>query len=318
MKHALRRWFVAMFATMLASCTSLAVAHEMTMAEMQLREVAPGDFLWQWTANEKGRDELTPHWPDACRADANVLRCGAAGLSGALSIDGVGRAYSAALVKVFWLDGQTRVYTLTASQPTVHLHGGADDRRGIGEIASAYLVLGVEHILTGFDHLAFVLALLFLVGFRRRLFWTITAFTAANSLTLMLSASGWLVLRPAPVEAVIALSIVLVAGEALHRRDTWSRRWPAVVAFLFGLLHGLGFAGALKEVGLPEAHLPVALVTFNVGVEIGQLMTLGVAWLVWRATSRWPASRRMRTAVLYAIGTLAAYWSWSRLAALAG
>src|SRR5262249_17851291 len=161
----------------------------------------------------------------------NVLRCGEHGLAGTLRIEGVGRTYSAAIVKVYWLDGQTRVYTMTAGQPTVRLYGSADDRRGMGEIAQAYTVLGVEHILTGFDHLAFVLALLFLVGFNRRLVWTITAFTAAHSVTLALAALGVLTLRPAPVEATIALSIMLVAGEALHARATLSRRWPAVVAF---------------------------------------------------------------------------------------
>src|SRR5262249_35854710 len=155
---------------------------------------------------------------------------------------GVGTKYSAALVKVFWLDGQSRVYTLTAAQPEVHLYGAADDDRGFGEVARAYLVLGVEHILTGIDHLLFVIGLLFLVGFNRRLLWTIAAFTVAQSLALASSALGLRVLRRPPVEATIALSIVLVAGEALHRRETLARRWPALVAFLFGLVHGLGFA----------------------------------------------------------------------------
>ncbi len=116
----------------------------------------------------------------------------------------------------------------------------------MGEIARAYLVLGVEHILSGIDHLLFVAALLFLVGFQRKLIWTITAFTLAHSLTLASAALGWLTLRSAPVEATIALSIVLVASEALQPRETLARRLPAMVAFLFGLVHGLGFAGALQ------------------------------------------------------------------------
>jgi len=295
-----------------------AFAHEMSMAEMQLRETARGEFLWQWTASEKraASDDLTPVWPEACRAEANVLHCGDAGLRGTLSIDGVGKRYSAALVKVFWLDGQSRVYTLTAGQPTVQLYGSADDRRGMGEIARAYGLLGVEHILTGIDHLLFVIGLLFLVGFNRRLLWTITAFTAAHSLTLASSALGWLVLRPPPVEATIALSIVLVAAEALHRRETLARRWPALVAFLFGLVHGLGFAGALKEIGLPDNHLLVALLTFNVGVEVGQLMTVAAAWALWRVAARWPQLTLARTAALYGIGSVAAYWSWLRVAAI--
>ena len=311
-------WLRAALLLALAVAALPSSAHEMSMAEMQLRETQRGEFLWQWMAGEKRpiAQDLTPVWPEGCVADASVLRCGEHGLSGSLSVKGVGERYSAALVKVFWLDGQSRVYTLTAGQPTVQLYGAADDPRGMGEVASAYTLLGVEHILSGVDHLLFVIGLLFLVGFRKRLVWTITAFTAAHSLTLASSALGWLVLRPPPVEATIALSIVLVAGEALHNRDTWARRWPAAVAFLFGLVHGLGFAGALKEIGLPDNHLLVALLTFNVGVELGQLLTVGVCWCLWRVSARWPATHKLRTVLLYVIGSVAAYWSWLRIAAL--
>jgi hydrogenase/urease accessory protein HupE len=295
-----------------------AFAHEMTMAEMELRETAPGQFLWQWTATSElaVRQPLTPVWPEACEAQGNALRCGAGGLTGRLAVDGVGQGYSAVIVKVFWLDGPSRVYTLTSAQPSVRLYGAADDARGRGEIASAYGVLGVEHILTGFDHLMFVIGLLFLVGFNRRLLLTITAFTAAHSVTLALSALGLLTLRPPPVEATIALSIMLVAGEALRQRQTLARRWPALVAFLFGLVHGLGFAGALKDIGLPDNHLWVALLTFNVGVEIGQLMTVGAAWVVYRLLRSSSVTLRARQAALYGIGTMAAYWSLTRIVAI--
>lgn len=312
----LLKWLFAL--AMALSGVGVAHAHEMSMAEMQLRETQRGEFLWQWGAGEKRpiSQDLTPVWPQGCAADATVLRCGERGLAGTLSVKGVGERYSAAVVRVFWLDGQTRVYTLTQAQPSVQLYGTADDTRGMGEIASAYALLGVEHILGGIDHLLFVVGLLFLVGFRRQLLWTITAFTAAHSLTLASSALGWLSLRSAPVEATIALSIVLVAGEALHRRDTAARRWPALVAFLFGLVHGLGFAGALQEIGLPENHLLIALLTFNIGVELGQLMTVSVCWCLWRLAARWPAAQRLRTGLLYAIGSVAAYWSWLRIAAV--
>ncbi len=311
-------WFRHVLLLTLALLAGSATAHEMSMAEMELRETSRGEFFWQWTArSDRPMSEgLTPVWPPGCAAEANLLRCGKAGLQGALAMQGVGERYSAAIVKVVWLDGQTRVYTLTASQPTVHLYGSADDRRGMGEIASAYMVLGVEHILSGFDHLMFVIGLLFLVGFNRRLILTITAFTAAHSLTLASSALGLLTLRPPPVEATIALSIMLVAGEALRQRETLARRWPAVVAFLFGLVHGLGFAGALKDIGLPENHLWVALLTFNVGVEIGQLMTVAAAWLVYRAVRRFPMTQQARPATLYAIGIMAAYWSCARIVAI--
>ena len=297
-----------------------ALAHEMTMAEMEVRETSPGEFLWQWSAASDKRpmgNDLVPRWPEGCSAGPGALRCGSDGLKGSLAIEGVGKRYSAAMVKVVWLDGQSRVYTLTAAQPSVQLYGSADDRRGTSEIARAYVVLGVQHILSGVDHLLFVVGLLFLVGFRRRLVGTITAFTLAHSLTLACSVFGWMTLRPAPVEAMIAMSILLVACEALRDRDTLARRMPALVSFLFGLVHGLGFAGALKSIGLPQSHLPLALFTFNVGVEIGQLMTVLVAYVVVRLpiSKRWlgPA----RTPALYAVGVVAAYWSWLRIAALA-
>jgi len=298
----------------------LAQAHEMSMAEMELRETRPGEFLWQWGASGSRpiADELTPAWPDTCRNEGNVLRCGEAGLSGVFSIDGVGKRYSAALVKVFWRDGQSRVYTLTERQPSVHLYGSADDKRGMGEIARAYLALGVEHILSGIDHLLFVAALLFLVGFNRKLVWTITAFTLAHSLTLASAALGWLTLRSPPVEATIALSIVLVASEALNPRETLAKRLPALVAFLFGLVHGLGFAGALADIGLPQNHLATALLTFNLGVEIGQLMAVAVVWAVWRVVRHWRLADLSRVPLLYGIGSLAAYWSWMRIAAVFG
>jgi len=299
----------------LALISGAAAAHEMTMAEMELRETSHGEFLWQWGPSEKRpvSEELNVVWPEGCAAQENALRCGVQGLRGTLSVHGVGKSYSAAMIKVFWLGGQSRVYTLTSAQSTVQLYGSAEDRRGMGEIARAYTVLGIEHILTGFDHLLFVLAILFLVGFNRRLLLTITAFTAAHSLTLALSALGWLTLRSPPVEASIALSIVLVAAEALHGQRTLARRWPALVAFLFGLVHGLGFAGALRGIGLPESHLSVALLTFNLGVEFGQLFVVGLAYLAYRTLAKLPAFVYVRTSALYAIGGVAAYWSIDRI-----
>jgi hypothetical protein len=160
---------------------------------------------------------------------------------------------------------------------------------------------------------------LFLVGFQRRLIWTITAFTLAHSLTLASAALGLLTLRSAPVEASIALSIVLVASEALNRnpdRPTLAQRLPALVAFLFGLVHGLGFAGALAEIGLPQKHLATALVTFNLGVELGQLFAVAVVWALWLLVCKLPAAQKARVPLLYGIGGVAAYWSWLRIAAL--
>lgn len=309
------RLVVVLVFVALCVCGRVATAHEMTMAEMEVRETTPGDFMWMWTASERRppAEEMTPVWPAVCRADAGTLHCEPPGLSGTVEMQGVGQSYSAALMKVYWRDGERSVYTFTKAQPTARLFGSANDTRGWGEIARAYTVLGVEHILTGFDHLLFVLSLLFLVKFNRRLVWTITAFTLAHSVTLALSALGWLTLSSPPVEATIALSIVLVAGEALHNRETLSRRWPALVAFLFGLVHGLGFAGALAEIGLPQKHLSVALLTFNVGVEFGQLCVVGLAYLLYRSFARFPAFTLARVPAIYAIGAVAAFWSIDRI-----
>ena len=318
----LRRWMPlgGMLAIVWAALAGVpAAAHEMTMAEMDVRETGSGNFLWQWTAsNDKSpsTSDLVIHWPSGCKVIESVVQCGKQGLKGLLEIDGTGRSYSAVLVRITWLDGQSHVYTLTAGQPQVMLYGTAQDQRGAWEIAGVYTTLGIEHMLTGYDHLLFVMSLLFLIGFHRRLLWAITAFTLAHSLTLACAALGIVTLRSPPVEACIALSIVLVVGEALHKRETLARRWPALIAFLFGLVHGLGFAGALQDVGLPKNYLAVGLFTFNFGVELGQILTIGVAGLLWLLLRRWPAFERFRTPALYTMGSVAAYWSMLRVAAI--
>ncbi len=310
-----RAWIALLSSLLLACMAGPSAAHEMSMAELELRQMAPNDYLWQWTAgNRSGENTLRPEWPAGCSDDDGVLRCGEGGFKGRLGMAGVGDKFSAVLVKVQWADGRNSVYTLTAGQPSVQVYGGADDNRGVGEIVRAYTILGVEHILSGFDHLLFVIGLLFLVGFQRRLIWTISAFTLAHSLTLASAALGWLTLRAPPVEACIALSIVLVACEALNKEQTLSRRLPALVAFGFGLVHGLGFAGVLQDIGLPQQHLLAALLAFNLGVEIGQLMVVGAAGLLVLLLRHQPWAARLRVPALYGIGSLAAYWTWTRVA----
>jgi hydrogenase/urease accessory protein HupE len=192
------------------------------------------------------------------------------------------------------------------------------------EIVRTYTILGVEHILSGFDHLLFVLALVLLVQGTRRLLVTITAFTAAHSLTLAGATLGWLQVPGPPVEASIALSIVFVASEIVHARQgrySVTQRYPWVVAFTFGLLHGFGFAGALAEVGLPQSSIPVALLFFNVGVEIGQLLFVGAVLTMiavgWRAGERLrlPQPAWLWRIAPYAIGALASFWLVERVAA---
>ncbi len=195
---------------------------------------------------------------------------------------------------------------------------------GTFEVVQTYTLLGIEHILTGVDHLLFVLALLILVDGARRLIATITAFTLAHSITLAGAALGFVHVPGPPVEACIALSIVFVSAEIIHAhqgKPGLTRRYPWIVAFTFGLLHGLGFASALAEVGLPQLSIPVALLFFNVGVEIGQLIFIAAVFTVIGIT-RWSARRfSVRRPVWlwrispYTIGGVASYWVFERIAA---
>jgi hydrogenase/urease accessory protein HupE len=189
-----------------------------------------------------------------------------------------------------------------------------------GEVAWSYLVLGVEHILGGVDHLLFVLALLLIVRGGRRIVATVTAFTVAHSITLVAATLGWMRVPGPPVEAMIALSIVFVAAEivrGLGGQPGLTARAPWLVAFSFGLLHGLGFAGALAEVGLPQKAIPIALLTFNVGVEVGQLVFVAGVMVMRRLLARAPAARHawMPWVVPYAIGALAMFWVIERIEA---
>ena len=296
-------------------------AHEMTMADLTMREVAPKEFVWSWGIPGKNTpvsQDLTPVWPEGCMGDARTVRCGERGLAGSLSVNGIGKNYSAVILRITWQGEQRSTFTLTQNQSSVRLFGAARDERDAWQVAQTYAVLGIEHILSGIDHLLFVLSLLFLVGFRRQLLATITLFTVAHSLTLAASALGALTLRSPPVEAVIALSIVLVCAEALNQKDTLTRRWPGIVAFVFGLIHGLGFAGALKDIGLPEQHANIALLTFNLGVEAGQLLVIGLAWLVLLATRRFTWTTSARRVILYGIGSVSVFWTFSRIAVIAG
>jgi hypothetical protein len=228
-------------------------------------------------------------------------------------IDGLEGTMTDALVRVEFADGSAWTGRLTPGQPAATI---PDKESALG-VAGTYLWLGVEHILAGIDHLLFVLGLLLLARERWRLLWTVTAFTAAHSITLALATLGVVNAPQAPVEAVIALSIAFVAVEVLRARGGHpgvAARSPWIVAFSFGLLHGFGFAGALSEVGLPVGQIPLALAFFNIGVELGQLLfiaaVLGAAWLVRSMRTRW-----LEPVPPYAIGIVAMFWMFQRVAA---
>jgi hydrogenase/urease accessory protein HupE len=229
-------------------------------------------------------------------------------------IEGKAAGVSDIIARVERLDGSSQVERLVVGASKFEVRASA----GTGEIAWSYTVLGVEHILSGFDHLLFVFALLLVVRGGKRIVATVTAFTIAHSITLVAATLGWVTVPGPPVEAIIALSIVFVAAEVMRGvkgHPGLTARAPWVVAFSFGLLHGFGFAGALAETGLPQTAIPVALLMFNVGVEIGQLMFVATV-LVLAASSRkiltthpvWSVP-----AAAYAIGTMAAFWTIERI-----
>ena len=223
------------------------------------------------------------------------------------------------MVEIEWRNGTRLLRVVTASSPSMMVYGipASAGLRFLKPIALDYTRLGIQHILTGYDHLLFVFALALLVRKRRTLIASITAFTVAHSLTLACAVLGLLRLPSSPVEAVIALSIVLVCGECIRPADSLTRRAPWAVTFAFGLLHGLGFASSLLAVGLPEKHVPASLFFFNVGVEIGQLGAIAVVfalrWLVSRLRLQRPALGR---GLVYAMGSAAAYWSIERIVAV--
>jgi hydrogenase/urease accessory protein HupE len=303
---------------------SSAPAHPIDSASLSLLEVSPGRFAVKWQARSSSlQEELasSARFPEPCRLEGSYLDCGAAGLAGAIEFPWLEGTLSHVMVDVEWQNGTRVLRTATASSPRLRVYGAASSSwlRSVWPVAVDYGWLGLEHILTGFDHLLFVVALTLLIRGWRPLLATITAFTLAHSLSLAASVLGVINLPSPPVEAAIALSIVLVCAECLHSRDSLTRRAPWLVAFAFGLLHGLGFASALLEIGLPEQRVPLALSFFNVGVELGQLGIIASATALGRLVTRLELRRAwLRPGVIYAIGSMAACWSLERLAAVFG
>ncbi|HUQ95143.1 MAG TPA: HupE/UreJ family protein [Bryobacteraceae bacterium] len=231
-------------------------------------------------------------------------------------VDGLQNSMTDVLVRVEYANGAAWVGRLTPSAPEATI----PKTQSRWVTAATYLRLGIEHILYGFDHLLFVLALLIITQGAWRLVKTVTAFTVAHSITLGLATLGFVHVSAAPIEALVALSIVFVAVEIVHvyqGRRSLAASAPWLVAFVFGLLHGFGFAGALSEIGLPVGQIPVALLFFNVGVEIGQLLfvgaVLGIAEL-FRIRSRVLQSQ-LKLVPPYAIGVIAMFWVVERVAA---
>ena len=323
---------------LLAIAPGRSIAHEVRPGYLELTEVDSRsyDVLWKVPARGEYRLALYARLPTGCTEAPDTgsfvggafltrwrASCSEDLVGKRIAIDGLAATRTDVLVRISHLGGVTQTARLTPEQPYLDVAAAP----GSTEVARTYFLLGVEHILLGIDHLLFVLGLLLLVGSVRRLIVTVTAFTVAHSITLAAATLGFVQVPQAPVEAVIALSVMFVAAEILRTmqdRTSLTARMPWLVAFVFGLLHGLGFAGALREVGLPQTEIPIALLFFNVGVEVGQLAFIAVVMLVLVAISRLATRMRVagaahadtdalvRVPLAYLIGCTAAYWTIDR------
>ncbi len=309
------------------------VAHELRPAYLELRETVPDTFdvLWKVpAAGENLRLALYVRLPEISvnLSEPRGMFSGGAYLerwrvkapksfSGErIAIDGLTATMTDVLVRLERLDGTVLSRRLTPATPSFLVEASPSK----WQVVRTYFVLGVEHILTGIDHLLFVLTLLFVTRGGWKLVKTVSAFTLSHSITLTAATLGFVHVPQRPVEAVIALSIVFVAAEILHGyrgRVGIAARAPWVVAFTFGLLHGLGFAGGLSEVGLPAGHIPTALLFFSVGVETGHLLFVAVVLgLILFGRRAWSsAPQRVQLVPAYAIGSVAMFWVIQRVAA---
>lgn len=322
---------VALFCCVLLMLALEAAAHEVRPALLTVAEVSSDRYLVRWKVPAKGdrRLAIEPVFAARCVEEGDRVEAFAAGASvmswyvdcpGGLAETEIGfsnlpRTMTDVLVQMTFLDGRYYTGLVRPSNPVFRV----PKRDSEASVFGSYLVLGIEHILFGWDHLMFVLGLVLVVTDGRRLIWAITGFTVAHSLTLALAMLDVVRVPGPPVEAVVALSIVLLAVEALRYRrsgvDTFAIRAPWAVSMVIGLVHGLGFARALSEYGLPAYAKLVSLFAFNLGVEVGQLAFVVSLVLLGAAARRvaLPAVPRMRFAAACFVGVLGAFWLVERV-----
>ena len=322
----MRRVFAAL---VLALAAAAAGAHEVRPGFLELRETNPETYSLLWKKPTGGEVEIfiAPVMPPECRLDTpgrqpltpgavivrGTLHC-PGGIGGkTIAIDGLRTTITDVLLRVHHADGRLESHLLKPANPAVTLGATTSGWQRAG----SYLRLGIEHILLGVDHLLFVLGLLLIVEGRWMLVKTITAFTLAHSITLAVATLGYASAPLLPLNAAIALSILFLGPEIVRRwrgETSFTIRHAWVVAFAFGLLHGFGFASGLTALGLPRAEIPLALLLFNIGVEIGQLAFIVLIVLLERAFRvleiHWP--RFAERLPGYVVGTLGAYWTIQR------
>ncbi len=310
----------------LAILATGASAHEVRPAYLELRQTGPDTYDALWKVPGQGENlrlGLYVELPEGCTnvttpratmvdsafAERWTVRCAAGLVGGTIHIAGLMATMTDVLVRVERLDGSAQLTRLTPSTPSLVVDAAPDALA----VARTYAVLGVEHILTGIDHLLFVLALIIITKGGWRLVTTVTAFTISHSLTLSAATLGFVHVPQQPVEAVIALSIVFVAVEIVRMRrgiTSLTASAPWIVALTFGLMHGLGFAGGLSDAGLPAGHIPTALLFFSIGVEFGHFLFVGVVLSLIAVVRRRsvPFPHWAELVPPYAIGSLAMSW----------
>jgi hydrogenase/urease accessory protein HupE len=319
---------IVIFAVLLAY--GAGYAHEARPGYLDVRETTPGhyDVLWKQPANGEYALRMSPVFPAECKIAGNTdlqLLPGALmsrfslackdGLNGkTITIAGLEMTLTDVLVRIHKDDGTEESHLARATDTSVTIVG----RGRAFARAAIYLQLGIQHILMGVDHVLFVLGLLLIAQNRWKLLKTISAFTVAHSITLAGATLGLVSVPAPPLNAAIALSILFLGPEILRVREggtSLTIRWPWLIAFAFGLLHGLGFASGLTTMGLPRVEIPLALLLFNCGVEIGQLAFVALVLSLERAFRlmeiRWPQPVALLPA--YIVGGLGAFWTIQRL-----
>lgn len=308
-----------------------AQAHRFAPSLLKVSEIGEQQYhlVWKTPAQATSSIVLRPTWPESCevtqasapqvegtgKVSSFQLQCSGLGDDGlvgdTIGVEGLAPNQASAMVMVSLRDGRQYQQVLNAEQTEFVIPAESS----AGEVMSDYSVLGMEHIWSGIDHLLFVFGLLLLVGGGSRLLWTITAFTVGHSITLSLVTLGFFNYPVALVEFTIALSIFVLAVE-LTRKERNDILWrnPWWLAGGFGLLHGMGFAGALAETGLPQDNVPLALLFFNVGIEIGQIAFIFAVLAIWYVVRKpmAPWNERLRWVPVYVLGSLSALWCIER------
>ena len=268
-----------------------------------------GRFLGLSVSTNCDATELSASLTDGALTEVFALECEEESLQ-YIEVDGLDRTLIDTLVNIKRLDGSINEILINGNEPRLDLTVATPT-------VPVYLIIGIEHLLLGFDHILFVIMLLYLVRSSWQILKVVTSFTIAHSLTLALSALELVQLSSAPVEAVIAGSIVLLAYENLQKKGSVSKTFPVLIAFGFGLLHGLGFAGAVAEIGLPEESQLIALLLFNIGIELGQLAIIAFVLLL-LMVMRLKFIRLLYEVPIYLTGGIASFWflqrSWQILA----